>query len=177
MESLTAQLRWAGTIEGCRGLGGAAASAYFSTWNGLASGFPDRDLAKVPHHWRHFDRRLSSLTNFRVARTATTPINALLNYAYAIAEAECRMACHALGLDPGLGILHVDRNNRDSLALDLLEAIRPDVDRHVLQMVFERTLRASDFHETRTTELVRQLATIPRAGGRKANRGSAVKVG
>jgi CRISPR/Cas system-associated endonuclease Cas1 len=116
---------------------------YFSAWAGLATGFSERDLAKVPHHWRGFDRRLSSLTNFRVARTAATPIDALLNYGYAIAEAECRMACHQLGLDPGLGILHVDRNNRDSLALDLLEAVRPDVDRHVLRMVFERSLRAS----------------------------------
>jgi CRISPR associated protein Cas1 len=70
------------------------------------------------------------------------------------------MACHALGLDPGLGILHVDRENRDSLALDLLEAIRPDVDRHVLRMVFERTLRASDFHETRTGQCLRILPPL-----------------
>jgi CRISPR/Cas system-associated endonuclease Cas1 len=34
----------------------------------------------------------------------------------------------ALGLDPGIGFLHVDTPNRDSLACDLMEVARADVD-------------------------------------------------
>jgi CRISPR associated protein Cas1 len=82
-------------------------------------------------------------------RNAADPINALLNYGYALAEAEARMAALTVGLDPGLGILHTDQKHRDSLALDLLEALRPVVERHVLTLTSTRTFRASDFEETR----------------------------
>jgi CRISPR/Cas system-associated endonuclease Cas1 len=48
-----------------------------------------------------------------------------------------------------LGILHTDKKNRDSLALDLLEPLRPAVDRHVLRLLLAQRFRATDFHETR----------------------------
>jgi len=48
-----------------------------------------------------------------------------LNYLYALLEAEARLAAATLGLDPGLGVLHVDTQARDSLACDLMEAARP----------------------------------------------------
>ena len=47
---------------------------------------------------------------------------AILNYLYTLAETACTRACFALGLDPGLGILHTDQPRRDSLALDLIES-------------------------------------------------------
>jgi CRISPR/Cas system-associated endonuclease Cas1 len=43
----------------------------------------------------------------------------MLNYLYAIVEFEARLAAAELGLDPGLGVLHKDTPNRDSLACDL----------------------------------------------------------
>ena len=46
-------------------------------------------------------------------------------------ESEARLAAAALGLDPGLGVLHVDSGSRDSLALDLLEPVRPQVDSYL----------------------------------------------
>jgi CRISPR/Cas system-associated endonuclease Cas1 len=46
----------------------------------------------------------------------------LLNFTFAIAESECRLAAVACGLDPGLGFLHSDTANRDSLALDIIES-------------------------------------------------------
>jgi hypothetical protein len=55
-------------------------------------------------------------------RLAIKPANAILNYLYAILEAETRLACLTLGLDPGLGIVHADHRDRDSFALDLMEA-------------------------------------------------------
>jgi hypothetical protein len=101
----------------------------------------------LPEHWRAFGRRASPLT--RNPRLAANPANAILNYLYAILEAECRIACLAVGLDPGLGVLHADQRNRDSMALDLMEAVRPDVDAYVLDLLEGHDFRAKDFRETR----------------------------
>ena len=59
------------------------------------------------------------------------------------------MACLACGLDPGLGVFHVDQNGRDSLALDLMEAVRPQVDAYLLDLLGVRTFSSKDFVETR----------------------------
>ena len=56
-------------------------------------------------------------------RTATNPPNAILNYLYALLEAETILACQQIGLDPGLGIFHTDQRDRASLALDAMEAV------------------------------------------------------
>ena len=77
----------------------------------------------MPEHWRSFGARISLVTGS--ARLAANPPNAILNYLYALLESEARRAAASLGLDPGLGVLHVDASNRDSLALDILEPIRP----------------------------------------------------
>ena len=49
----------------------------------------------------------------------------MLNYLYAVLESEARLAAAALGLDPGIGVMHVDSPARDSLACDLMEPVRP----------------------------------------------------
>src|SRR5690349_360914 len=86
----------------------------------------------------------------RTPRVATTPINALLNDLYALAEIGCRIALITVGLDPGLGIVHVDVKARDSLALDLLEVLRPHVVRYVLDRLVRRHFTAAHFIETAT---------------------------
>src|SRR5437870_13099776 len=73
----------------------------------------------------------------------------MLNFLYALLESESRLAAAALGLDPGLGILHVDTPARDSLACDLMEAIRPKVDAYVLDWVLSQPLRRDWFFEQR----------------------------
>src|SRR5207244_4042984 len=103
--------------------------------------------AKVPAHWLAYDGRRSLLSKGATARKADRPINALLNLNYKLAEIEARLACVAVGLDPGLGFVHTDLARRDSLALDLLETIRPAVDRLVLDIVAERTFAYRDFVE------------------------------
>jgi len=144
----------------------AAASAYWSAWNGLPIRWAARDQSKVPFLWRSFGTRASPLTGN--PRLAANPANALLNYLYAVLEAETRLACLEAGLDPGLGVLHADLRNRDSLALDLMEAIRPEIDSAVLDVLESRAFRSSDFFETRQgacrvlTPLTQELArTIP----------------
>ena len=68
--------------------------------------------AGVPEHWHTFGARISPLSGS--PRLAANPPNAILNYLYALLESEARLAAAALGLDPGLGVLHVDTPNRDS---------------------------------------------------------------
>ncbi len=81
-------------------------------------------------------------------RKAERPVNAMLNYLYSLVEAEAILACQAVGLDPGLGIVHADAKGRQSLALDLMEPVRPEVDGFVLDMVERRTFRKAEFTET-----------------------------
>ena len=91
--------------------------------------FPAGEARKLPEHWRTFEQRASLISGG--PRMATNPANAILNYLYALLEAEAIFACHALGLDPGMAIFHQDREGRASLALDLMEAARPAVDAYV----------------------------------------------
>lgn len=77
------------------------------------------------------------------------PPNAVLNYIYAILESEARLAAAALGLDPGLGVLHVDSRTRESLACDLMEPVRPIVDAYLLDWLRRGLLRREWFFEQR----------------------------
>lgn len=125
-----------------------AAADYFTSWAGLVhvsfAGRPTR----IPDHWRTFTARATPLSTSRANRKAVDPINALLNYGYALGESEARRACAALGLDPALGVLHQDKPNRDSLALDLLEPLRPIIERTVLDLITRRRFGPVDFIET-----------------------------
>jgi len=58
------------------------------------------------------------------------------------------LACAAVGLDSGLGIVHNDAKGRQSMALDLLEPVRPEAEGFVLDMLEARTFRKADFTET-----------------------------
>jgi hypothetical protein len=73
----------------------------------------------------------------------------MLNYLYAILEAEARLAAAALGLDPGIGLMHVDSSARDSLACDLMEPVRPRVDAYVLDWISREPIRREWFFEQR----------------------------
>jgi CRISPR-associated protein Cas1 len=78
-------------------------------------------------------------------RHATHPVNAMLNYAYAVLESQIRIATIAQGLDPTIGYLHSCRPGRAALVYDLMEPLRPQVDHLVLSFVRSRTLSPSDF--------------------------------
>jgi hypothetical protein len=80
-----------------------------------------------------------------------TPVHAILNYCFGLLQAETRLAFSALGLDPGLGVgLHTDTANRDSLAFDVLEPVRPQVEAWLLDWIAKEPLRRADFFETGT---------------------------
>lgn len=136
------------TPERMRLIEAAAASAYWSAWSAVPVRFARTDADRVPGHWRAFGARTSPLTGS--PRSAANSANALLNYAYAILESEARIAALAIGLDPGIGVYHADLQARDSLACDVMEAVRPDVDAWLLQLLRERTFAFRDFFEVRT---------------------------
>ncbi len=142
-----ADLEHANDATSLRAVESVAAAAYWTPWARLRVHFGRRDETRVPVHWKTFGARTSPLTGS--PRNAGNPANAMLNYLYAILEAEARIACLAVGLDPGLGLFHADQQARDSLALDILEPVRPRVDAFVLDLLQSRVFRAADFAETR----------------------------
>jgi len=99
------ELAEANTTESVRLIESQAASAYWAAWRTLPINFPRKDERQVPNHWRVFGARVSPLTGS--PRVAVNPPNAMLNYLYSLLESESRLAAVALGLDPGLGVLHV----------------------------------------------------------------------
>ncbi len=138
-------------IEDCRQLEASAAALYFGTWarrQETSPVFVTRDRARVPAHWSAFEGRRSVLASVASNRKAERPVNALLNYVFALLESEAVIACHAVGLDPGLGMVHNDAKGRPSMALDLIEPVRPEVEGFVLDLLGSRSFAKREFVET-----------------------------
>jgi CRISPR-associated endonuclease Cas1 len=141
----------ADTTKEVRGIEAAAASVYWQVWAGRAEcapHFATKDRPRIPAHWTRYEGRRSVLTSANQNRKTERPLNAILNYLYALAEADAMFACQAVGLDPGLGIVHNDARGRQSLALDLIEPVRPMVDGFALELLERRTFRKVEFTET-----------------------------
>jgi CRISPR-associated protein Cas1 len=119
------------TLDGVRGSEGRAGAVYFSVFQYLVH---SDDEALV------FDGR-----NRRPPRD---PVNALLSFLYALVRTECQAALEGVGLDPQIGFLHAVRPGRRSLALDLMEELRPLVaDRLALTLINRRQVTAKHFEE------------------------------
>ncbi len=144
-DALRGALNQTSTIDEVRLCEAKAAALYWNAWSAISMRLRGRDLARIPARWARYDARTSALTGG--PRAATNPVNALLNYLYALLEAESRLALLAAGLDPTLGVLHADQRNRDSFALDAMEPIRPDVDAFVLDLLETRVFTSRDFVE------------------------------
>ena len=139
------ELPAADSISSIRLIESQAARAYWSAWSTLPINFPKNELPRIPDHWRSFGARVSPLTGS--PRLAANPPNAILNYLYSVLESEARLAAASLGLDPGLGVLHVDTSARDSLACDLMEPVRSHVDAYLLDWITRQPLRREWFSE------------------------------
>lgn len=117
------------TVDHLRGLEGEAAQVYFSVFDRLVRA-PDPEL------------RFGG----RSRRPPLDPVNALLSFLYTLLVHDCRAALESVGLDPAVGFLHRDRPGRPSLALDLMEELRPVLaDRLALSLINRRQLRSRDF--------------------------------
>lgn len=147
IRQLRSEIAEVDSVDNLRLIESQAAKAYWTAWRTVAITFPRKDLPHVPDHWLAFGSRVSSLTGS--PRLATNPANAMLNYLYAVLEAESRLALATLGLDPGIGVFHLDARYRDSLACDVMEPIRPEVDAFVLNWLKREPLPRTSFFEER----------------------------
>ncbi len=95
------------SLDVLRGAEGAAARAYFQAWSALTA--PE---------WQFHGRQ---------RRPPPDPVNAMLSLGYTLLTNEAISACHAVGLDPFQGYLHRFHHGAPSLALDLIEELRPAV--------------------------------------------------
>jgi CRISPR-associated protein Cas1 len=115
---------------------GQSATAYWEAWKDrVFVPFSPGDLSRMPVHWHAFTSRASRVLSGEPNQNASDPVNAMLNYAYRVCEAEARHACHIVGLDPALGVGHGHEKRGDAFAFDLMESARSDTDRVVLSML------------------------------------------
>lgn len=130
LSGIIGQLRedqFAVSLESLRGFEGAAAAAYFGG----------------------FTRLFAPSLNFtgRNKRPPPDPVNACLSLGYTLLHYDAVRACHIVGLDSMLGFYHDISFGRESLACDLMEPLRPSMDRWVWQMFKERQLRPEHFSD------------------------------
>lgn len=116
-------------LDELRGIEGKAAEQYFSVLN---------------------DMILNQKEDFAFTRRNRRPpldnINAILSFAYTILAGDCANALSSVGLDPYVGFMHGDRPGRTSLALDLMEELRPVLaDRFILTLINTKAIQAVHF--------------------------------
>ncbi len=113
-----------------RGIEGDSAARYFSVFNELI----------VASQKGEFEFK------GRNKRPPLDAVNTLLSFSYTLLAHEIASALQGVGLDPYVGFLHTDRPGRLSLALDLLEEVRPWwCDRFVLTLINRNQIKNSDF--------------------------------
>lgn len=122
-------IQTAGNLETLRGLEGSAAKQYFGVFGGL-----------ILHQKQDFPFA------GRNRRPPLDNVNALLSFLYTLLTYEVSSALETVGLDPQVGFLHADRPGRPSLALDLIEELRPVLaDRLALTLINRKQINGSGF--------------------------------
>lgn len=115
----------AASLPALRGREGAAAAAFFAGFQELFApslGFSARNR-----------------------RPPRDPVNAVLSLGYTLVHAEAVLAAYGAGLDPFVGALHDLDYGRESLACDLAEPVRIEVERFAVAAFRSGTLRTEDF--------------------------------
>jgi CRISP-associated protein Cas1 len=132
-EALARQLRGLAEVaelDAIRGAEGLGSAQYFSVFTLLLK--QQRDVFAF---------------SGRSRRPPRDRINCLLSFLYALVRHDCIAALTAAGLDPFVGFLHVDRPNRPSLALDLMEEFRPWLaDRLAVTLINRQQIGPGDFN-------------------------------
>lgn len=116
-------------LDSLRGMEGELASRYFSVFDFLI-----------------LNQKEDFTFSGRNRRPPTDYINALLSFVYAILTNDCANALESVGLDCYVGFMHRDHPGRQSLALDLMEELRPIVaDRFVISLINLKTIKREHF--------------------------------
>jgi CRISPR-associated protein Cas1 len=117
------------TIGDLMGFEGSAAKLYFGVFDQLI-----------------LQQRESFMFKERSRRPPMDNINSLLSFLYTLLTNDVASALEAVGLDPYVGFLHQDRPGRPSLALDLMEELRPVfADRLALSLVNRKQVTGKGF--------------------------------
>ncbi len=96
----------------------------------------------------------------RSRRPPLDAVNALLSFLYTLVTHDVASALEGVGLDPAVGFLHRDRPGRPSLALDLVEELRPVLaDRLALSLINRRQICSKGFRRTETGAVAMDEAT------------------
>lgn len=126
------RLRDTNDLDNIRGMEGEAARGYFGVFGYMVKG-----------------DRSTMAPNGRTRRPPRDQANALLSFLYTLLRYECSSALESVGLDPQVGFLHALRPGRPSLALDLMEELRPVVaDRLALTLINRRQITPAQFEAT-----------------------------
>lgn len=128
INEMVPQIETKQTVATLRGIEGAVASAYFE---GLAAITPPR------LNFHHRNRR-----------PPRDPFNAVLSLGYTLLHAEAVLALYGAGLDPYIGFYHALDFGRESLACDVVEPFRVEVDAFALDVFRRDVLRVEDFTTT-----------------------------
>ena len=129
LRELLPQIATETSLEQLRDLEGASATVYFGVFDQMILG----------------EKPLFAFST-RNRRPPLDPVNALLSFAYSLLTHDCASALESVGLDAYVGFLHRDRPGRISLALDLMEELRPCLaDRFVLTLINNRVVNKDDF--------------------------------
>ena len=129
LKGLLPDILAATSLEALRGLEGAGASVYFGVLDQMI-------LRNKEAFFYHGRNRRPPLDN----------VNALLSFTYSLLGHDCAGALESVGLDAYVGFLHRDHPGRTSLALDLMEELRPCfADRFVLSLINNRVILPEDF--------------------------------
>ncbi len=122
----------AGNRDRIRGVEGDAARTYFGAFDALV--VEDKECFFLRERSR---------------RPPLDNVNALLSFVYTLLTHDVVGALESVGLDPQVGFLHTERPGRPSLALDLMEELRPVLaDRLVVTLINRRQVRAKGFTRT-----------------------------
>lgn len=143
LRRIQTQTETAGDLDMLRGMEGDAASTYFSAFDHLIV------TSKEEFFFRGRSRR-PPLDN----------LNALLSFLYTLLANDTSAALDSVGLDPQVGFLHRERPGRPSLALDLMEELRPVLaDRLAVTLVNRRQVTADGFHTAESGGVIMSDAT------------------
>lgn len=129
VSGLLDQVRGCDNVDSLRGIEGDGARRYYSVFNNLIR-----------------TERTVFLFGGRSRRPPLDRVNALLSFLYSVLANDCASALEMVGLDPQVGFYHRMRPGRASLALDLMEELRPYlVDRLTLSLINNRQIEGGDF--------------------------------
>jgi CRISP-associated protein Cas1 len=131
-------------VTSLRTLEANSAAAYFRAWRSIPIQWRESSRHPIPQEWRTMGPRTSRF-NLAGNRNASHPINAILNYAYAILESQLKINAISDGYDPTIGIMHYRGGGSPAFIFDLMEPERPNIDRIIIEFIKADKMDPSDF--------------------------------